>query len=132
MQLWTIVLYFRLVYYGIFATIPPSSSCPPIKLVLTKRVNRFSGYQNAEILSAQFTKSKKWAESCVHRNLLYIGDLNRYMFDLYPGWDISAAYRYYLKALYLKPETGMPHNQLGTLSNSQNQTLDAVYRYLRW
>lgn len=77
-------------------------------------------------------RNREWAESCVHRSLLYIGDLNRYMFDLYPGWDISVAYRYYMKALYLKPEVGIPHNQLGTLSNSQNCTLDAAYRYLRW
>lgn len=76
-------------------------------------------------------KIKEWAKNCVHRSLLYIGDLNRYMFDFYPGWDISVAYRYYMKALYLKPEIGIPHNQLGTLSNSQNCTLDAAYRYLR-
>lgn len=82
--------------------------------------------------SSDIAGIREWAETCVHRNLLYIGDLNRYMFDLYPGWDISVACRYYLKAQYFKPDIGMPHNQLGTLLNSQNLTLDAVYRYLRW
>ncbi|XKL69364.1 hypothetical protein PGB90_007133 [Kerria lacca] len=85
----------------------------------------------SEKISAEMKKTREWAENCVHRSLVYIGDLNRYMFDLYPGWDVSVAYRYYMRALYLKPEIGMPHNQLGTLSNSQNFTLDAVYRYLR-
>lgn len=91
----------------------------------------YSSNKRPESKSSDESKIREWAETCVHRNLLCIGDLNRYMFDLYPGWDISVAYRYYLKALYLKPEIGMPHNQLGTLSNSQNLTLDAVYRYLR-
>lgn len=91
-----------------------------------KRSNNFDNR------SETVKRNREWAENCVHRSLLYIGDLNRYMFDLYPGWDISVAYRYYMKALYLKPDIGIPHNQLGTLSNSQNCTLDAAYRYLRW
>lgn len=31
----------------------------------------------------------------------------------------------------LKPEAGMPFNQLGTLSGTQNYSLDAVYHYMR-
>lgn len=72
-----------------------------------------------------------WANHAVYRCLLYLGDLSRYLVDISPNWDAGLAARCYYQALCLKPEAGMPHNQLGLLSGSKNYNLDAVYHYMR-
>lgn len=74
--------------------------------------------------------STEWAKDCVHRCLIYLGDLCRYKLEIYPNWDSTLAVRYYYQALSFKPEYGMPHNQMGTLASNQNRTLDAVYHYM--
>ncbi|GLV31698.1 Smg5 nonsense mediated mRNA decay factor [Carabus blaptoides fortunei] len=72
-----------------------------------------------------------WAELSVHRSLIYLGDLSRYKLEICPNWDHGLAIRYYLQASNFKPEYGMPHNQLGTLATGLNNSLDAVYHYMR-
>lgn len=72
-----------------------------------------------------------WAELAVHRCLIYLGDLSRYKLEIAPHWDHGLAIRYYLQASNFKPEYGMPHNQLGTLATGLNNSLDAVYHYMR-
>lgn len=72
-----------------------------------------------------------WAMLSVHRCLVYLGDLCRYRLDIYPNWDSNLAIRYYSQALSFKPEYGMPHNQMGTLANNNNNPLDSTYFYLR-
>lgn len=71
------------------------------------------------------------AKDCIHRCLIYLGDLCRYKLEIYPNWDPSLAIRYYCQALSFKPKFGMPHNQMGTLASNLNRTLDAVYHYMR-
>lgn len=73
----------------------------------------------------------EWANIAVHRSLIYLGDLSRYLADLGPGCFKALSSRYYYQALKLKPEAGMPHNQLGTLSGNSNFSLDAAYHYMR-
>lgn len=75
----------------------------------------------------------EWMKQSLHRTLIYLGDLCRYKLEIYPNWDINLAIRYYSQAIYLQPEVGMPHNQMGTLANSfnLNHSLDAVYHYIR-
>ncbi|XP_021922099.1 protein SMG5 isoform X2 [Zootermopsis nevadensis] len=72
-----------------------------------------------------------WAKQAVHRCLVYLGDLSRYFLDLHPHWDTGLAVRYYLQALNMNVDVGMPHNQLGTLSGTCNYGLDAAYYYMR-
>ncbi|RZF46841.1 hypothetical protein LSTR_LSTR015754, partial [Laodelphax striatellus] len=74
---------------------------------------------------------EEWAQQLAHRCLIYLGDLCRYLVDLQPGWDYGLATHYYTQALLLKPEAGLPHNQLGTMAGAQNYCLDAVYHYMR-
>ncbi|XP_033322630.2 smg5 nonsense mediated mRNA decay factor [Megalopta genalis] len=67
----------------------------------------------------------------IHRSLVCLGDLARYKLELDPYWDPMIAKRYYKMAIGLKPNIGMPHNQLGTIAGNQNYGLDAVYHYIR-
>lgn len=71
------------------------------------------------------------ARDSVHRCLVCLGDLNRYLMDIPQSGSYDMAYRYYHQALSWNPAMGMPHNQLGTLSLSTNCNLDAVYYYMR-
>ena len=75
---------------------------------------------------------KAWAQSAIHRILIYMGDLARYLFDLEVNGYRELAIRFYDLALIWNPELGMPFNQLGTLSESNNYGLDSVYYYMRW
>uniref|UniRef100_A0A1B6K720 PIN domain-containing protein n=1 Tax=Homalodisca liturata TaxID=320908 RepID=A0A1B6K720_9HEMI len=72
-----------------------------------------------------------WANLAVHRCLIYLGDLGRYLADLCPGYHTDLPARYYHQALYWKPDCGMPHNQLGTLVGNYNFFLDSAYHYMR-
>lgn len=72
--------------------------------------------------------------------MLNIGDLHRYLTETYAqdndGDDVMSmihydrAQDYYTRAFVLNPESGMAHNQLGTLSVKLNGGLDAVYYFL--
>ncbi|KAF6039138.1 SMG5 [Bugula neritina] len=72
-----------------------------------------------------------WAEKAIHRCLVYLGDLARYMkeYDGNRSWVL--AQRYYYQALHYQPDNGMPHNQLGTLVGTRYYGLDAAYHYIR-
>ncbi|KAL0270450.1 UNVERIFIED_CONTAM: hypothetical protein PYX00_007862 [Menopon gallinae] len=74
---------------------------------------------------------EEWAKDSCHRCLIYLGDLNRYLLDIFPLWDSGAAERYYLQAANLNVNCGRPFNQLGTLAGTKNYNLDAVYYYMR-
>ncbi|XP_024081492.1 protein SMG5 isoform X1 [Cimex lectularius] len=73
----------------------------------------------------------EWAHHALHRCLIYLGDISRYLSDLQSSYDHNFAQRYYVQALNWKPECGMPHNQLGTLATNQNYGLDSTYYYMR-
>ena len=75
---------------------------------------------------------KTWAQNSIHRILIYMGDLARYLFDLNVTGYKELAIRFYDLALIWNPEIGMPFNQLGTLSESNNYGLDSAYYYMRW
>nr|CAH7716516.1 unnamed protein product [Callosobruchus chinensis] len=73
----------------------------------------------------------EWAKQSIHQCLIYLGDLNRYKLDIYPNLNPTLPVRYYLQAISLKPDFGMPHNQMGTLEMNRNHYLEAVYHYIR-
>lgn len=73
----------------------------------------------------------EWAHHALHRCLIYLGDLSRYLSEIESFYDHSFAQRYYSQALNWRPECGTPHNQLGTLASTQNYSLDAAYYYMR-
>lgn len=77
--------------------------------------------------------SKQYEVACgsLHRCLICLGDLSRYLLDVPPCGNKDMAYRYYYQALSWNPDVGMPFNQLGTLSMNTNGNLDAVYYYMR-
>eukprot|EP01018_Ginkgo_biloba_P009676 Gb_30018 [translate_table: standard] len=77
---------------------------------------------------------KRCQLSC-HRCLIYLGDLARYK-ELHGDADTrnhdwSVAAGYYLKAIFLWPASGNPHNQLAVLAMYVGDELLAVYRYFR-
>ncbi|XP_064619024.1 nonsense-mediated mRNA decay factor SMG5-like isoform X2 [Lineus longissimus] len=73
----------------------------------------------------------EWAKRACHRCLIYLGDIARYQqeFDGIKSRILSR--RYYYQALALLPDTGMPHNQLGTLAGSSYYNCTAAYYYMR-
>lgn len=75
--------------------------------------------------------SSDWTRDTVYRCLIYLGDLNRYMLDIYPGWNLGIASEYYWRAVFWKPDAGQAFNQLAALSNYQKNIIDTVYYYLR-
>ncbi|KAI5722112.1 hypothetical protein M8J76_003891 [Diaphorina citri] len=72
-----------------------------------------------------------WASSSVYCCLIHLGDLSRYKLDLYPSHSMSLPACYYYQALYWRPASGLPHNQLATLYNAQAVYIDATYHYFR-
>lgn len=95
-----------------------------------KAVAILSSGEHSNILEGN-NNNLNWSMNVAHRCLIYLGDLCRYLLDLQPGQDFGLPAHYYTQALMLKPEAGMPFNQLGTLSGTQNYSLDAVYYYMR-
>lgn len=73
---------------------------------------------------------KDWAKSFIQTCLIYLGDLSRYKTEYEELWDPSMAYRYYLQAASVDPNSGMPYNQLGTLYTGKNYHLDSVRYYI--
>lgn len=73
---------------------------------------------------------KDWAKSFIQTCLIYLGDLSRYKTEYEELWDPSMAYRYYLEAASVDPNSGMPYNQLGTLYTGKNYHLDSVRYYI--
>ncbi|CAG2108043.1 unnamed protein product [Medioppia subpectinata] len=73
-----------------------------------------------------------WARNAIHRILICMGDLARYLYDLEVMGYRELAIRFYDLALIWDLDIGMPFNQLGTLSESNNYGLDSVYYYMRW
>src|SRR5262249_42775765 len=76
-------------------------------------------------------EAKSWAQNAIHRILICMGDLARYLCDLEVLGYRELAIRFYDLALIWNPDIGMPFNQLGTLSESNNYGLDSVYYYMR-
>ncbi|XP_054159127.1 nonsense-mediated mRNA decay factor SMG5-like [Oppia nitens] len=76
-------------------------------------------------------ETKTWAQNAIHRILVCMGDLARYLFDLEAQEYRQLAIRFYDLALILNSNIGMPFNQLGTLSETNNYGLDSVYYYIR-
>jgi len=72
----------------------------------------------------------KWVEGAVHRCLVCLGDLARYQVEL--GLSLAAQpARYYQLAVRLRPEGGVPYNQLAMLCGDVNYGLDQLYYYMR-
>lgn len=71
-----------------------------------------------------------WVEGAVHRVLVCLGDLARYQLEL--GLSLAAQpARYYQLAVRLRPEGGIPYNQLAMLCGEENYGLDQLYYYMR-
>jgi len=71
-----------------------------------------------------------WVEGAVHRCLVCLGDLARYQVEL--GLVLAAQpARYYQLAVRLRPEGGVPYNQLAMLCGEMNYGLDQLYYYMR-
>jgi len=71
-----------------------------------------------------------WVEGAVHRCLVCLGDLARYQVELGFGLAAQAA-RYYQLAVLLRPEGGVPYNQLAMLCGDENYGLEQLYYYMR-
>ncbi|XP_039270646.2 nonsense-mediated mRNA decay factor SMG5-like [Styela clava] len=72
----------------------------------------------------------EWAQETSYRILLCLGDLGRYLVE--HGGSRSFAERFYQLALLVKPNIGMPFNQLGTLAGHHTWWgLTAAYYYYR-
>ena len=70
---------------------------------------------------------------CIHRCLLYLGDLARYM-ELYSDSetkDFSNAEKYYERAAIQEPSSGNAQNQMAVLATYSDSECTAVYRYCR-
>jgi len=78
---------------------------------------------------------KEIIDQLVHRCLLCLGDLTRYQLELVSGDEKdrigSVSRRYYHQALLLRPDSGLPYNQLATLATDLNFGLNSAYYYLR-
>ncbi|XP_047140638.1 nonsense-mediated mRNA decay factor SMG5 isoform X1 [Hydra vulgaris] len=72
-----------------------------------------------------------WAIKACQRCLIYLGDIARYQCDIMKDQDNSLPERYYHLAILLQPENGMPHNQIGTLKQSQLLLHESCYHYMR-
>lgn len=73
----------------------------------------------------------EWAFKACQRCLIYLGDIARYQLDLSPDQNERHAERYYHLAILLNPAIGMPHNQIGTLKQSQAELCESCYHYMR-
>jgi len=71
-----------------------------------------------------------WVEGAVHRCLVCLGDLARYQLELGLGLAAQPA-RYYQLAVLLRPEGGVPYNQLAMLCGDENYGLEQLYYYMR-
>lgn len=76
--------------------------------------------------------AKKPLHERVHRILINIGDLYRYLEELGHVGSRAAATKWYNAALVWNPSIGMPFNQLGTLFGLSNYGHDCAYYYMRW
>lgn len=77
------------------------------------------------------TKNNEWVLKACQRILIYLGDLARYQQEFDGDLSTELAERFYHQAIYLNPDLGMPHNQLGTLFWSHNYGCRAAYYYMR-
>merc|ERR1712142_343910 len=71
-----------------------------------------------------------WVEGAVHRCLVCLGDLARYQLELGLGLSAQPA-RYYQLAVTLRPEGGVPYNQLAMLCGEENFGLEQLFYYMR-
>lgn len=79
------------------------------------------------------TEITKYAMETIHALLISLGDLHRYFIDFdfaMPKISKDFAANYYFEAFKLNPQTGMAHNQLGTLMAGSSYDLDSIYHYL--
>lgn len=90
-----------------------------------------------EIISMEKNKEdekislSEWARDTCYRILMCLGDLGRYQIE-HDG-SRPFAERFYQLALLVKPNIGMPFNQLGTLAGHHTWWgLSAAYYYYRW
>jgi len=76
--------------------------------------------------------SMDWAIRSCQRCLIFLGDIARYRMDLGVESALTLAERCYHQAIWVYPESGMPHNQLGTLKQQANYyECEVAYHYLR-
>ncbi|XP_065059795.1 nonsense-mediated mRNA decay factor SMG5-like isoform X2 [Rhopilema esculentum] len=76
--------------------------------------------------------SIEWAIRACQRCLLYLGDIARYSMDLEGNSALDLAERFYHQAIWVNPENGMPHNQLGTLKQQASfSSCEVAYHYMR-
>uniref|UniRef100_A0A7M5WZX7 Protein SMG5 n=2 Tax=Clytia hemisphaerica TaxID=252671 RepID=A0A7M5WZX7_9CNID len=73
----------------------------------------------------------EWAFKACQRCLIYLGDIARYQLDVSSEPNPRHAERYYHLAILLNPAVGMPHNQIGTLKQSQSELCESCYHYMR-
>lgn len=72
----------------------------------------------------------------LHDSLCHMGDLSRYRSTLHPSpTEISVDYNhsliYYTTASKIRPSSGVPLNQLGTINYSRGDVFTATYYFLR-
>lgn len=71
-------------------------------------------------------------KALLHRLLVHIGDLYRYLDTLGQTNSRILAAKWYNAAILVVPRDGMPFNQLGTLAISNKNELEAAFYYIRW
>jgi hypothetical protein len=68
----------------------------------------------------------------IHRLLIHLGDLHRYLDTLGQDNNQVLATKWYDAAVLLLPQDGMQYNQLGTLAMHNKCDLEAAFYYIRW
>lgn len=71
------------------------------------------------------------ANQCIHRLLVFLGDLYRYLDHLGQENCRLLATKWYNAAILFDQKIGMPFNQLGSLAGTDNYNLDSVYYHIR-
>nr|CAB3266394.1 protein SMG5-like [Phallusia mammillata] len=98
------------------------------------RSNLSSGHTNYGMSKNSQDEDEKdleeWMISTSYRILVCLGDLSRYQMEF--GGSRSRPNRFYQLALLARPNSGMPHNQMATLSGHHSWWgLVAAYHYCR-
>jgi len=83
-------------------------------------------------LDVQTSKRIEKGMQTVHRTMIFEGDLYRYLEETGSHRCLNQAMFWYQQAILWNPSVGIPHNQLGTISSTDNYGLHAIYHYMRW
>lgn len=103
---------------------------PEFKLPSTV-LNDIQSIFDDEIDCDRINELKRNDKYLLHKLLVHLGDLNRYLGSLGQIDNQKLAIKWYNAAVLLNCQDGMPFNQLGTIALQKEQELQAVFFYIR-